>query len=133
LKTGRADEALAHFKAAQQTDALYWNIDTTIDGLGSAYVELGRLAEAIAENERLAQLNPHWARAPYHLGQAYERQGEREQAKAAYERFLEIWEDADPEIPEVIEAKGRLTNRSSAASRSPSKSATPFPGSTALT
>ena len=109
LKTGQADEALAHFKAAQQADGLLWNIDTTIDGLGRAYLELGRLPEAIAEYEHLARLNPHWARAQFQLGLAYERQGAREQARAAYQRFLQVWREADANLPEVIEAKARLS------------------------
>jgi tetratricopeptide (TPR) repeat protein/DNA-binding winged helix-turn-helix (wHTH) protein len=108
LKTGSGAEALARLKAAQHADDLYWNIDTTIDGLGSAYLELGHLDEAIAEYERLIKLNPNWARAHYHLGQAYERKDERKRARAAYEKFLQVWKDADADIPEVIEAKRRL-------------------------
>lgn len=108
LKTGQADQALAHFKAAQQADSLLWNIDTTIDGLGRAYLELGRTTEAIAEYERLVKLNPHWARAHYQLGQAYERKGEADKARAAYQRFLQVWQAADVDIPEVQQAKASL-------------------------
>ncbi len=107
FKTGRTDQALAHFKESQR---IYWNIDTTIDSLAQAYLELGRLDEAIAEYERLAKINPNWARAQYYLGQAYERKGERERARAAYERFLHIWKEADADLLEVIEAKARLAN-----------------------
>lgn len=40
----------------------------------------------------------------------YERQGKPAQARAAYERFLQIWKDADPDIPEVVAAKARVAN-----------------------
>jgi predicted TPR repeat methyltransferase len=56
----------------------------------------------------LLRLNPNWAWAQFRLGEAYERKGDGERAQAAYRRLLEIWKDADPDIPEVIEAKARL-------------------------
>jgi tetratricopeptide (TPR) repeat protein len=66
------------------------------------------LEEATAEYERILRLNPNYPLAQYHLAQAYERKGDRERARTAYERFMQIWKDADPDIPEVIEAKARL-------------------------
>jgi len=109
LKTGHATEAIEHFQAALRQPPLVWNVDGVEDCLAQAYLELGRPGEAIAEYERIVRLNPNWPLAHYHLGQAYERQGECEQARLAYERFLHLWKDADPDIPEVIEAKARLT------------------------
>ena len=52
--------------------------------------------------------------AHYHLAEAYERKGEREQAAAAYERFLQSWKHADPDIPEIENAKGRFLDASPA-------------------
>lgn len=108
LKTGATETALQHFQAAQQAEGIYWGVNTTIDSLGQAYLELGRWDEAIAEYERLAKLNPHWARAQYQLGHAYDRKGEGDKARAAYQRFLALWQDADAELPEVQQAKARL-------------------------
>ena len=34
--------------------------------------------------------------------------GDKDSARAEYERFLEYWKDADPELPEVQEAKKYL-------------------------
>jgi tetratricopeptide (TPR) repeat protein/DNA-binding winged helix-turn-helix (wHTH) protein len=108
LKTGRADEAIEHFKKIAGRPPLVWNVDGVEDCLANAYLELGRWDDAVAEYERLLRLNPNYPLAEYHLGQAYERKGRHDRARAAYERFLEIWRDADADIPEVIVAKKRL-------------------------
>jgi tetratricopeptide (TPR) repeat protein len=105
LKSGHAAEALEEFKAALRNRPPIWNLDWFDDCLANAYLELGQLDEAIAEYERILSLNPNFALAHYHLAQAYERKGEREQARSHYERFLQIWNQADPDLPEVIAAR----------------------------
>jgi len=82
-----------------------WSIDAYEDCLGNAYLELGRFDEAIAEYERILKLNPNYPLAQYHLAQAYERKGQNEEARRHYESFLEVWKDADADIPEVVAAK----------------------------
>jgi cytochrome c-type biogenesis protein CcmH/NrfG len=42
------------------------------------------------------------------LGRVAEQQGDRVKAAEHYRKFLELWKDADPGIPEVEEAKKRL-------------------------
>ncbi len=37
-----------------------------------------------------------------------EKLGERERARHWYEQFTDDWKDADPDIPELIEARERL-------------------------
>jgi tetratricopeptide (TPR) repeat protein len=110
LRSGQTAEAIVHFQEALRHSPPLWNIDAYEDCLANAYLELGRLDEAIAEYERILRLNPNYPLAQYHLGRAYERKGQHERARAAYERFLQIWKDADPDLPEVIDAKKRLTN-----------------------
>jgi hypothetical protein len=39
------------------------------------------------------------------LGRAYVLQGDIPKAKAAYEDFLTLWKDADPDIPVLQKAK----------------------------
>lgn len=68
----------------------------------------GNFDEAIAEFERILQINPNYPLAHYHLAQAFERKGESEKAKANYQRFLQVWSNADDDIPEVIDAKKHL-------------------------
>lgn len=108
LQQNRAEEALSHFRAALQHRAVEWNIDSFESCLADACLVLGRTDEAIAEYERILKINPRYPLAHYHLGQAYERKGARDLARTAYAQFLEHWRDADPDIPELIEAKRRL-------------------------
>ena len=109
LRRGRAAEAVEQFKQAVGQRPLAWHIDAFEDCLAKAYLELGRVDEAIAEYERILRLNPNYPLAHYHLAQAYERKGLSEQTRASYERFLQVWKDADPDIPEVIVARKKLS------------------------
>ena len=36
--------------------------------------------------------------------------GDKEAARAEYEHFLELWEDADPDLPELKETREYLAN-----------------------
>jgi tetratricopeptide (TPR) repeat protein len=108
LKRGQSAEAVENFQEALRHRSLAWDIDSLEDCLANAYLELGRLDEAIGEYERILRVNPSYPLAHYHIALAYERKGDRERARAAYERFLEIWNEADQDLPEVIEAKHRL-------------------------
>ncbi len=109
LRQGHAEEALNHFRTALQHRPVEWNMDSFEDCLANVYLELNHHDEAIAEYERILKINPNYPLAQYHLAQAYERKGQREQARAAYDRFLNNWKEADADLPEVIEAKKRLS------------------------
>jgi tetratricopeptide (TPR) repeat protein len=110
FKEGKTLEAIENYKVALRHPPILWMIDTLEDCLANAYLELSRLDEAIAEYERILRLNPNYPLAQFHLAQAYERKGQRDQARIAYERFLQVWKDADPDLPEVLSAKKALEN-----------------------
>jgi len=49
-----------------------------------------------------------YAKSFYMLGKIYEKKEMIRDARENYEKFLELWKDADPGIPEVTDAKKRL-------------------------
>ena len=86
-----------------------------LDALGRAYRAVGDLDKAIAEYQRLTTIDParperNWIHPKFHfrLAELYDQKGMRERAVERYRKFLDIWKNADPEIPEVVEAKKRL-------------------------
>jgi tetratricopeptide (TPR) repeat protein len=48
----------------------------------------------------------------YMLSKIYEQQGDTAKAIEHYEKFLSLWKDADPGIPEVEDARKRLAGLS---------------------
>jgi cytochrome c-type biogenesis protein CcmH/NrfG len=49
-----------------------------------------------------------YARSFYMLGKIYEQQGNTAKAVEHYEKFLDLWKNADPGFVEVEDAKKRL-------------------------
>jgi len=42
------------------------------------------------------------------LGKIYEKKGDTQLAIQNYEKFLDLWKDADEDLPDLIDAKKRL-------------------------
>jgi hypothetical protein len=78
---------------------------------GRGYLEAGRPREAAAEFQKVLDhrgivlADPIGALAHLQLGRAYVLSGERGRAKSAYQAFLTLWKDADPEIPVLKQAR----------------------------
>lgn len=108
LKRGQTDAAIESFKEATRQRPLIWEADPKEDCLANAYLELGRLDEAIVEYKRILKLNSNYPLVHYHLAKAYERQGQVELARTEYKEFLRVWSNADPDIPEIILTRERL-------------------------
>jgi len=109
LAQSQPSEALELLKKALKFQPLIWHHDSFEDCLARAYLKLGALDQAIAELDRILKLNPNYPLAHFHLAQAYEQKGQAEKARELYRRFLEVWKNADPDLPEVITAKSRLS------------------------
>ncbi|HZW94685.1 MAG TPA: protein kinase [Candidatus Eremiobacteraceae bacterium] len=61
--------------------------------------------QRIVANRGVASLAPEWALAHVQLGRAYAMDGNVAGAKTAYQDFLTLWKDADPDIPILKQAK----------------------------
>jgi hypothetical protein len=48
---------------------------------------------------------PFGALARWQLGSAYALAGDKDKARTAYQDFLTLWKDADPDIPILKQAK----------------------------
>ncbi|MBM3294575.1 MAG: tetratricopeptide repeat protein [Candidatus Aminicenantes bacterium] len=98
-----------------QNNRWLYNVPFLRDVLARAYLRIGKIDEAITEYEKLIRLQPgskeqNWIHPRYYfrLAELYERTGEKTKAGRSFERFLDLWKEADPDIPEVLEAKTRL-------------------------
>jgi serine/threonine protein kinase/Flp pilus assembly protein TadD len=85
------------------------------DSLARAYFQAGDLEKARAEYEIITTLTMGqrdfgdiYAKSFYMLGKIVEQQGDKTKAIEHYRKFLDLWKNADPGIPEVEDARKRL-------------------------
>jgi serine/threonine protein kinase/tetratricopeptide (TPR) repeat protein len=85
------------------------------DNLARALYESGDLDIARKTYEKITLLTlgrindgDRYAKAYYMLGKIAEQQGDKVRARENYRKFLDLWKDADPGLPEVEDAKKRL-------------------------
>ena len=78
---------------------------------GEAYLAANQGTEAAAEFQKILDhrgivvSDPIGALAHLQLGRAFALSGDKTKAKTAYQDFLTLWKDADPDIPILKEAK----------------------------
>ncbi|OGD18116.1 MAG: hypothetical protein A2W03_14690 [Candidatus Aminicenantes bacterium RBG_16_63_16] len=133
LAQGALDAALAVSQRACRPESPFMEGSMYfMDLLARVYAQRGELGKAVAEYERLLKPDSS-ARLPaseyerpqrllgtgdviylihplyhYRLGLLYERAGELAKARVQYQKFLDLWKNADPGTPEVQDAKKRL-------------------------
>jgi predicted Zn-dependent protease len=77
----------------------------------NAFLHSKRAPEAVEEFRRITSLRLHFpydpacSMAQLGLARAYELEGDRASSRAAYQEFLTLWKDADPEIPILKRAR----------------------------
>jgi serine/threonine protein kinase/Tfp pilus assembly protein PilF len=118
LNKGNPAEALESLKAAApyelgaSTNAPFtWTAMYPVFVRGEAYLAAHQGTEAAAEFQKILDHSgivvnqPIGALAHLGLARAYVLQGDTAKAKAAYQNFLTLWKDADPDIPILQQAK----------------------------
>jgi tetratricopeptide (TPR) repeat protein len=115
LAEGKASEAIDEFRRSDQG----WCTVCALPDLARAYDLHAETDSAIATYERYLSTPSFFGRlvidwltlAPTYkrLGELYEQRGERQKAVEYYDRFIGLWEDADPELqPQVRETRERM-------------------------
>jgi tetratricopeptide (TPR) repeat protein/predicted Ser/Thr protein kinase len=122
LNRGNASDAIEILRAAVPyelgrttfTGDYFWNGLYPVYVRGEAYLAAHQASEAAAEFQKILDhrgilLNsPIAALAHLQLGRAYAMQGDGAKARAAYQDFLTLWKDADPDIPILRQAKAEF-------------------------
>lgn len=107
---------LAHLEAAASLQGAGRTV-RILSALAQARLAMGETEQAAALLEEAAgargsdtsrEDQEEWILAHYRLARLLQELGRTEDAQAAYERFLGLWSQADPELREVGEARSRL-------------------------
>jgi tetratricopeptide (TPR) repeat protein len=108
LANRKGAEAIEMFELADKTGPSAYGSES----LAFAYLTLGKTREAAAKYQSLAdaptlgnEAQEYCILANYQLGRLYRELGDIQKTKESYEKFLNIWKDADPGIPVLIAAK----------------------------
>jgi serine/threonine protein kinase/predicted Zn-dependent protease len=80
--------------------------------LAEAYLSMGKTEDAIRVCQEIITDNPNWAKSHYLLGRIYEQNGSVNNALKSFKTFLEIWQDADKNLPEIIYAEQQIQSYS---------------------
>ena len=104
-------QAAVPYELGQSVGQLNYSCIYPVYIRGEAYLAAGQGPAAAAEFRKfldhrgIVQNCPTGALAHLGLARAYTLQGDTAKARAAYQEFLTLWKDADPDIPILIAAK----------------------------
>jgi tetratricopeptide (TPR) repeat protein len=112
LHQGNYGKALEHLETANTLQ----NSSYYLESLAYYYFRLGDWEKAIPIYEKI--ISDHrsmgwegqecFVQSHLQLGKAYEEAGNMTRAIEYYNRFLELWKEADPDLPDLLEVKYRL-------------------------
>jgi tetratricopeptide (TPR) repeat protein len=113
LENGNYVRAIEILGKAISLDPFYFK--SNLDSLAMAYYRSGNFEKAITEYEKIIscpsgflKYENVYVKSFYMLGKIYEQQGNTAKTIEHYEKFLDLWKDADPGIAEVDDARKRL-------------------------
>jgi tetratricopeptide (TPR) repeat protein len=108
----RAGEAVSHLAAALHADSTNFALESLANAVASAG-ETDRadtLYRALARGQEFGwEGQEYWHLAEYQVGRLEELGGHTRDAVGAYERFLALWQEGDPDLPVVADARSRLS------------------------
>jgi serine/threonine protein kinase len=125
LEEGRPDDAIHIYRKTPVVGLSleygwgirFYNYPLLRDIVPRAFQKKGELDSTIIDYERLLRINPsnkdrRFINPIYHyrLAKICEQKRKVEQAEAEYKKFLELWKDADKDIPILMDAKKRFDN-----------------------
>src|SRR5262245_16861897 len=112
LGAGRGDEALARLQEAVSLEGELpppmgppRPLQPASELFGEVLLERGKPREASAEFQRSLRRWPNRSRSVLGLARASAALGDREAARRHYRKLLESWRLADPDLPELAEAR----------------------------
>jgi len=107
LRQGRPQNAIEALSAVSSYDLLAGSDMVTVYLRGRAYLDAHQGMQAAAEFQKMLDHPTETYRAIPNLGlgRAYALAGDNAKARTAYEDFLVLWKDADPDIPILMQAK----------------------------
>ena len=105
LNNRQTEQAIESLKEAIRYGPLGWNYDDYEDCLGRAYLEIGNYHDAIKEFNRVLGISPNYPLAHFFLANAYSAIGQKDAALENYRIFLDLWKDADEDLPELETAR----------------------------
>lgn len=97
--------------------------------LAQCYLETGQNEKAIEAVAKMQRLNSYvytgashiaaavYPRGFYLLGRIYEQKGDTKLALESYGKFLNLWKDADRDLPELVDAKSHVARLNGIAGR----------------
>jgi len=116
-------EIKMHLHVTRPVESLAVNNPPMRDGLARVRVAQGDLAGAIeiyrslltpdVESKWTAMLEPRYVLA---LARLLDQTGDTAAARTEYQRFLDLWKHADPELPELAEARAYLARAATTSS-----------------
>ncbi len=112
------EEAIREFQILIQRSGP-WAKLWIVYNLAQCYSESGQSERAIETIHTAQRIYIHYfgparwrfdfyPRGFYLLGKIYEKKGDQKLAIENYEKFLDLWKDADEDLPDLIDAKERL-------------------------
>jgi len=108
------DEAILFYKSSSVVHpSFYYPPHYRSYVLAQCYYEKGELEEAIREvrnaQNYYGRFHSHIYPASFYLlGKIYEKKGDNQLAIQNYEKLLDLWKDADKDLPDLVDAKKRL-------------------------